>query len=79
MIVVIVAACIEAVCLLVVVALFLRFHAAQAAAWTSERSELLTRIQRPEMLPLQAAPQYVVPDPELDESALVGTIHFEEE
>lgn len=71
-----VVASIEALAIVVCVALLLRYQAAQATAWALERRELLNRIQRPEMLPFAAAPQYVLPEPEVDDLELVGTIAY---
>lgn len=47
------------------------------AAWADERRELLTRIQRPEIVPVKPASGYVIPDREPDEYGQVGAIEFD--
>lgn len=42
--------------LVAVVVLFLRRQREQEQAWTDERRELLTRIQRPEIVPIKRPP-----------------------
>ena len=59
-----------------VVALLDRSHREQAAQWALERRELLTRIQRPEIVPVASPAPFVVPDPEPDEIGKVGTIDW---
>lgn len=49
-------------------------QADQARAWTEERRELLTRIQRPEYVPVAPMPVFQAPESEPDEINLVGTI-----
>ncbi|CAB4172170.1 hypothetical protein UFOVP1346_8 [uncultured Caudovirales phage] len=39
-----------------------------------ERRELLNRVQRPEALPTAQMTDFIIPDPEPDEFALVGQI-----
>ncbi len=68
-------ACLEAVAVIAVVFLFLRHQSRQEQAWTLERRELLTRIQRPEMIPIPAAEPFQFDEREPDEFDLVGTIN----
>ena len=67
-------AAIEAVALLVIVWLFLRHQQISEEAWTVERRELLTRIQRPEIIPGPSLPRFEFEPEEPDELELVGTI-----
>jgi hypothetical protein len=64
----------EAVALVAVVLLFLRRQHATEAATTVERRELLTRIQRPELIPVGHNQAFDIPDPEPDEFDMVGEI-----
>lgn len=65
----------EAVALVAIVYLMLRSQRANDVAWTAERRELLTRIQRPELLPAPTGQPFVWPDDvEPDDIGLVGTI-----
>jgi len=41
--------------------------------WCAERRELLNRVQAPERVPFERV-EFVVPEPELDEFALVGQV-----
>ena len=68
-----------AVALVAVVHLLLRYHRQAESTWEKERRELLNRIQRPEVVPLPDVPGFVLPEPEEDFSALVGTIAEPEE
>ena len=68
-----------AAALVAVVWLLLRHQQHAERAWEAERRELLNRIQRPEQIPLPDAPDFVLPEPEDDESALVGTVAEPEE
>jgi uncharacterized protein (DUF362 family) len=71
----IIVASLEAVALVAIVVLMLRHQAASEVAWTAERRELLTRIQRPEHVPTAQTPAFEWPvDDESDEIELVGTI-----
>ena len=47
--------------------------ATERREWTSERRELLNRIQRPEWLPV-ASEGFEMPEPEPDEFNMIGTI-----
>lgn len=78
MIPVAVIAAILAVALVVVVRLFLRHQAALESAWADERRELLTRIQRPEMVPVPTGAPVVFPEQEDDDWGAVGTIEEDE-
>lgn len=69
-------AIILAASLVAIVGLFLHHIAALERAWTVERRELLTRIQRPELVPLPRSEPVALPDPEPDERDLVGTVAF---
>ena len=78
-----VVAAIEAVAfaaaIVLIVRILLKASSEQAAEAARERSELLNRVQRPELLPpprIQAFPEF---EPESDDSALVGTIAYQEE
>ena len=68
------------VCILTIGAVLLFAHRLQKAheterdAWRQERSELLTRIQRPEFIPAQVPVDWQAPEQEVDYSNLVGTI-----
>ena len=42
--------------------------------WLSERRELLNRVQAPDRLPSLSNTDFVVPEREVDEFALVGSI-----
>lgn len=71
----------EALIILVVLCLLFSFErsnrierADRAKAWEDERRELLNRIQRPDLLPAQAAEPIMVPDREPDEWNRVGEI-----
>lgn len=67
-------AAVLALALVAVVYLMLR-HAAEAErAWTAERRELLSRIQRPELLPSPTGEPFAFPDTEPDQLELIGTI-----
>jgi hypothetical protein len=48
-------------------------------AWTAERRELLSRIQRPEMIPPSAMAFSFPVSEEVDEIARVGQIDYDEE
>lgn len=74
-----VVACILAVALVAVVWLLLRHHSQLEQAWTTERRELLTRIQAPERIPMDSPVEFAVPEPEPDEMDKVGTIAYEQE
>lgn len=64
-----------AVALVAVVHLLLRERRHAEAAWASERSELLNRIQRPDVVHLPGAVDFKVPEEaEPDDSHLVGQI-----
>lgn len=69
-------AVILAASLVLTIGLFLRHIAGLERAWTAERRELLTRIQRPELVPLPRSGPVALPDPEPDERDLVGTVAF---
>lgn len=65
----------EAVAIVAIVYLMLRAQRANDAAWTAERRELLTRIQRPELLPAPIGNPFVWPeDNNDDEIGLIGSI-----
>ena len=42
--------------------------------WLSERRELINRVQAPERLPNSLERDFVIPEPETDEFALVGVV-----
>ena len=65
-------AVVEAVALVILAFLFLHHLSQSERAWTLERRELLTRIQRPELIPTDQARELVIPDDEPDEIDLVG-------
>ena len=56
-------------------------HAKDSAAWAAERRELVNRIQAPNHIPVGTVPEgWTVPDDEEpDESALVGSIVYDDE
>lgn len=70
-------AIIEAVALVLVVAAFLKFRSKELEQAALERRELLTRIQRPEIIPTSVE-RFEIPDQQPDLSALVGTINLED-
>jgi hypothetical protein len=53
--------------------------AAEREKWRQERSELLSRIQRPDHLPVAPRPEFLVPERELDEWNQVGQIVIDPE
>jgi hypothetical protein len=65
-----------AAALVAVVAGFLAFMDRRERAWTSERRELLNRIQHPQRMPVAAprAPKRRLAEVEPDESHLVGVV-----
>lgn len=67
-------AVIQAIALVAVCVLFLRRIDAQEARNTTERSELLNRIQHPERTPVQLTDPFVFPENEDDDVGLVGAI-----
>lgn len=69
----VIVACLEAIALVAIVHLLLRHFRDEAADWATERRELLTRIQRPDLVPLSSV-TYSQPESEPDEIGLVGTI-----
>lgn len=54
-------------------------HAVEVEQWAAERLALLNRIQRPDVLAAPAVVEFTEPEPELDESHLVGQIHLDPE
>lgn len=70
----IIVASIEAIALVAVVLAFLRHHAINEKVHTTERRELLNRIQHPERVPTEPAVPFIFPEPDPDELELVGTI-----
>jgi hypothetical protein len=68
-------AVVEAVALVVVVYLLLRDHHHQHQAWARERRELITRIQHPEIVPIEPAPDWTPPVFEEDNIDEVGMIY----
>ena len=65
--------------LVAVVWCFLRHIRQLEQAHTTERRELMTRIQHPEIVPQDTPPTFPTPEPEVDLSALVGTINYDED
>jgi predicted outer membrane lipoprotein len=66
-------------------ALWLRYMAARDQREWDERSELLTRVQQPELVtprraqePVEEFPRPDIPQPDLDEMALAGTVQERE-
>jgi hypothetical protein len=53
-------------------------HVDEQARWAQERLALLNRVQRPDMLSMPPA-EFTEPEPELDESNLVGQIQLNPE
>lgn len=51
---------------------------AEREAWRQERSELLTRIQHPELVPVAPRPDLMIPDRENDDWNKVGTIEWDD-
>lgn len=49
-------------------------HAQAQVDWALERRELLNRIQRPEQLPVTVPEGWVMPEPETDDSHLIGQV-----
>jgi hypothetical protein len=77
----IIVACVLVAALVVVVVVLARSQAAQRhefaqerESWREERGELLSRIQRPDRIPVAPAPTFMMPDLEPDRSNLVGTV-----
>lgn len=56
-----------------------RAHQQAEAAWTAERRELVTRIQAPERIPVDASAAFVVPEREPDEWNKVGTVEIDDQ
>lgn len=72
-------AALEAVALVAVVFLFLRYTRAREGEAARERRELADRIQRPDQLPAREAPEFVEPPPrEDDQLSMVGKIRISE-
>lgn len=66
------------ICLVVVVLRFTQLAERRERAWSQERSELLNRIQRPELIPIKATPQEPRPVRERDGLHKVGQIEVDE-
>lgn len=65
------------IAVVVCVALFVVYLRDREQAWTRERAELLTRIQRPEAVPMIVqGGNWLGPDPEPDDTERVGTISY---
>ena len=75
----IIVASLEAVAIVAIVGFFLRHIRALEAANASERRELCSRIQRPEIIPAGPSAPFLMPEPEQDDTELVGTIRYEPE
>ena len=65
--------------LVVVVWLLTRHYSEQLREAARERSELLSRIQRPDRLPVTAAAFPELEEPEPDDLNLVGTITYDDD
>ena len=77
----IIVACVLGAALVVVAVALTRSQAAQRhefnaerESWVRERGELLSRIQRPDRIPVAPVPTFMMPDLEPDRSNLVGTV-----
>jgi hypothetical protein len=66
------------VALLCVVVRLTQLAERRERAWSQERSELLNRIQRPELIPVKATPQKPRPVREPDGLHKVGRIEVDE-
>lgn len=65
------------VALVAVVWLLLRSQATERAEAAAQLQTMADRVQRPDRLPVAPRPSFVMPNPEPDESHLVGSISFE--
>jgi hypothetical protein len=73
------AAIVTALAYVSTVAMFLRADQAKDARYAAERRELLTRIQHPERIPVDAAPPQDLPDREPDGWGDVGSVRITDE
>ena len=69
----------QTVALVAISLAFLKHVRSREQEITVERRELLTRIQHPELIPVPRDTRTPLPEPEPDESNLVGTINYPED
>lgn len=67
-------ACVQALLLVAVVVILLRHFAQREEEWRDERRELLTRINRPELVPIKRDAQPTVPAPPRGNGHQVGHV-----